>query len=309
MNLEYKMLWIDDHPKQVESAKQFVLERLARKGFQLKVQFLNNVKTAESLKSHFSSDYDLLAIDFQMSNGSINGDQIVKAIRSYCPLTEIVFYSSSPTQELKEKMLSQKIMVDGVYYANRKDLHERLNNVIDTTIKKTFDLNQMRGLFLSCVADFDHTIDELITHAFNRLESDEKRDEIKAKIKDTAMSHHVSSKERLENISNNEGIDVFLDMLTSDPKHKVLHGLLYDSNDDDLNAFCVRISNYTTEIIHPRNKLAHYMKKEARDGKYTLISKNKEFTFDDIQFQGLRHKLLEYRDVFDQLMNNISVKN
>jgi len=306
MNLEYKILWIDDHPKQVEPAKQFILERLARKGFQLRVQFLNNVETAASLKSHFSSDYDLLAIDYQMSNGSINGDQIVKAIRSYCPLTEIVFYSSSPTQELKEKMLAQKIMVDGVYYANRKDLHERLNNVIDTTIKKTFDLNQMRGLFLSCVADFDHTIDELITQVFNQLDTDEKRDEIKIKIKNTAMSHHMTSHAKLETVSNDENLEVFLGMLTSDPKHAVLHNLLHDSDDSELNSFCVRISNYTSEIIQPRNKLAHYMKKEEINGKYTLISKNREVTFDDALFQGLRHKLLEYRDTFDQLMKNMS---
>lgn len=306
MNLEYKILWIDDHPRQVEHAKQFVLERLARKGFKLEVKFLNNVSSAQSLKSHFTSDYDLLAIDYQMSNGSINGDQVVKAIRNYCPLTEIVFYSSSSPQELREKMWEQKAIVDGVYYANRQNLPERLNDVIGTTIKKALDLNQMRGLFLSCVADFDHIIEEIITTAFEKIKDDDVKTSVKEKIRETAITYHTTSKEVAEKISKEDTLEKFLTLLSSDPKHTILYGLLQSSNDESLDSYCVKIANYVSDIIQPRNKLAHYMKKEEAQGRYTLVSKDKTVTFDDEAFQTLRHRLLHYRDSFEQIKNSLS---
>lgn len=306
MNLNYKVLWIDDHPMRVQNAKEIVKTKLARKGFDLDVKFLSKVEQSHSLRKHFvDQEYDLLAIDFQMTGDGLQGDQIVKAIRLYCPLTEIVFYSSSPTNELRTIMINKNIMMDGVYYANRNDLHERLNEVIHTTIKKALDLNQMRGIFISCVADFDNIIDELINYAFDRLTDDSKKIGIKNKIREMTKSHHEKSINDVGNITDDDELDSFLSILSSNPKHKVLSQILHEIDDLNLISFCDKISAYEKDVIHPRNQLAHYMKKEFSSGKYTLVNKEKEVFFDDDGFQILRHKLLEYRDIFNELRGKL----
>lgn len=118
MKLTYNILWIEDRPRQVENAIEYIKVRLARKGFDLNVKKIQKVESDKSLRKHFSNaDYDLLVVDYKMQPGEKTGDQLIRSIRRFCDSTDIVFYSSDTPENLRGM-----ISVDGVYCVNRNDL-------------------------------------------------------------------------------------------------------------------------------------------------------------------------------------------
>jgi CheY-like chemotaxis protein len=302
MKLDYNILWIDDRPRQVESAIEHVRVRLARKGFDLNVKQVQQVDDDKSLKRHFANaDYDLLVVDYRMQPGARDGSQLIRSIRRLCDSTDIVFYSSDTPDELRGK-----INVDGVYCVNRNDLGARLDLIIHSTIKKVFDLNHMRGISLSQIADFDHIIEELICLGHARLDDDDSRVGIVNQICDDVGKYHLGAKEKIESLSRNLDISAYTSLLGSSFKYEMLTDILTLLDEAELDSYLQRAPNYRTEVIEPRNKLAHSMEKERKNGKYVLQNSSKEVEYSQDDFTALRIKLLEYRDMFSNIKKHIS---
>jgi len=299
MRLNYNILWIDDRPRQVEHAIEHVRVRLARKGFNLEVKTLEEVGDDRSLRNHFrNQDFDLLVVDYKMQPEARSGDQLIRSIRMFCDSTDIVFYSSATPDELRTK-----INVDGVYCVNRHHLGERLDHIIHSTIKKSLDLNNMRGMSLSQIADFDHLIDEIISLGHEKLLSDGVEESVIENICNTATKYHAESKEVIDALSRDLHISNYTKYLSSDPKCIVLRQILILLDDAQIDQYLRKIENYTEDVIQPRNKLAHAMQKEMRDGKYVMVNNEKEVIFGEDEFTALRIKLLNYKDTLESLKN------
>ncbi len=297
MNLDYDILWIDDRPRQINDVKEHIQNRLARKGFDLKVKMLQHPGDDKSLQRQFNSrDFDLLVVDFKMQPDERNGDDLIRSIRRFCDTTDIVFYSSETPSALRAK-----IDVDGVYCANRNHLKDTLDHVIHSTIKKVLDLNSMRGISLAQLADFDHAIDKAISSGYEKLIARGIESGVVEEMCETASSFHSNTHEKITNMPKDQHISEYTSLLSSNPKYTTLIKILNLLDSEELDRCSQRISNYENEIIVPRNQLAHAMEKKFESGNYILESRSREIKFTEGDFTMLRVKLLDYRDQLQQI--------
>jgi len=296
MKLTYNVLWIDDRQKQIAPAQDRVRAKLARLGFELNLITVDKVDDDNQLKAYFKKhDFDLLVVDFKMQPGAKNGGELIKVIRRYCTATDIAFYSSETPKQLRTK-----INVDGVYCYNRNSLPNELMHLIDSRLKKLLDLNQMRGLYLAAVADFDHLIDEIIHSAFDQINDELKLSNVEYII-ETALSFHEKKVEELKGFKKDSHIDQYTNQLSSNPKIGLLLKILSEVDDEQLFTHLEVLRGYTNDIIVPRNKLAHSMEIKSKSGVYTLKNSTKEFEFNMDDFLQLRHKVLDYKDTFENI--------
>lgn len=293
MKLTYNVLWIDDRQKHVENAQNRVREKLARLGFELKLTKITRVNDENQLKACLTkNEFDLLIVDYKMQEGEKNGSELIKIIRRYCTATDIAFYSSETPKELRTK-----IDVDGVYCYNRNTLPNELMHLIDSRLKKLLDLNQMRGLYLAAVADFDHFIDDIIHSAFDKIDEQHKLPNIEYIIK-TSVSFHEKKVAELKKLQTDSHIDQYTSYLSSNPKIELLIKILDDMDNEQLYTHSEVLREYTKDIIVPRNQLAHSMEVQSNKGVYSLKNNSKEFEFNLDDFLRLRHKVLNYKDTF-----------
>ncbi|MDU0354270.1 hypothetical protein RS130_10305 [Paraglaciecola aquimarina] len=188
-----------------------------------------------------------------------------------------------------------------MYCYNRADLPNSLIHLIEVRLKKLLDLNQMRGLYLAAVADFDHFIDNIIHTTFDKMECENLKEEAVGHIFNNVLSFHEKQVEKIKKLSKDGHINTYTDLISSNPKITLLIKMLNDLDDEQLYAHIESLSKYTEDIIVPRNKLAHSMEVECKQGKYILknSSRESEFTLDD--FLTLRHKVLDYKDTFESI--------
>jgi DNA-binding response OmpR family regulator len=296
MKLTYNVLWIDDRQRQIEPAQDRVRSKLARLGFELNLTKVDKVDDENQLKAHFTkNEFDLLVVDFKMQPGAKDGGELIKIIRRYCTATDIAFYSSETPKQLRTK-----INVDGVYCYNRDSLPNELMHLIDTRLKKLLDLNQMRGLYLAAIADFDHLIDEIIHSAFDKIDDELKLPNVEYII-GTALSFHEKKVVALNELKTDLHIDQYTNLLSSNPKIGLLLKILGELDDEQLFTHLEVLRGYTGDIIVPRNKLAHSMEVKSKAGVYTLKNSTKEFEFNMDDFLQLRHKVLDYKDTFENI--------
>src|SRR6185369_4137526 len=109
MNLTYRILWIEDNDQYIESLNQATLERYVQEqGFDLDITFRTSPE--DIALEVDGSAYDLMVIDYQITEdnrhdetgkenarGSKTGDDVIKSVREHDCLTEVIFYSGSPT--------------------------------------------------------------------------------------------------------------------------------------------------------------------------------------------------------------------
>jgi CheY-like chemotaxis protein len=291
MKLTYNVLWIDDRQKQVKNAQDRVREKLARLGFELNLTEISKVDDENALRSCLrKNSFDLLVVDFKMQQGAKDGSELIKIIRRFCTATDIAFYSSETPSELRTK-----INVDGVYCYNRNTLPDELMHLIGSRLSKLLDLNQMRGLYLAAVADFDHLIDNIIHSSFSKINPELKLLNIEYIIS-TVLKFHKSKVQEIEKLDKNLKIEQYTEYLSSNPKVELLIKVLNELDDEQLYTHLEVLRGYTDDIIKPRNQLAHSMEVSSKSGIYILKNSTKEFQFTMDDFLRLRHKVLDYKD-------------
>ncbi|RZG13473.1 response regulator [Pseudoalteromonas sp. CO342X] len=292
MKQTYNILWIDDRQNQVEKAQNRVREKLARMGFELELKKVSKINNDSELKGLFKSiQYDLLVVDYKMQQGAKDGSELIKVIRRHCTATDIAFYSSDTPQNLRAK-----INVDGVYCFNRADLPNQLIHLIETRLNRLLDLNQMRGLYLAAVADFDHLIDEIIHNSFSKISCSNVKKSTIDHIFDTVLKFHQKKANEIGKSDRTGDISDYTHLLTSQPKIELLLKVLNELEDEQLFTHVENLKRYCEDIIQPRNRLAHSMEIDSTGGIYTVRNNMKESKFEKEDFLSLRHKVLNYRD-------------
>ena len=82
---------------------------------------------------------------------------MIETIRKKHVLVEIVFYSQAGNP--KEKFATPP---DGVYFTSREDAKERITAVIDLTLKKAQDINNIRGLVIAETIDIETKLGDVL---------------------------------------------------------------------------------------------------------------------------------------------------
>lgn len=285
MRIEYRILWIDDTPEWVESQVDNVREYLSDFGFVLSPDIKSSYKGIDF------SQYDIIAVDCNLSDEE-KGVDALSLIRDNDVYTEILFYSQDGEPKLREEMKNNR--VDGVYCASRTSFPERIKKLIDTTIRKTQEINNLRGLVMAETS----ALDKLIKDILLKIEWTEER----------FMSHH---KERDE--YHDQQKKQLKKLLPFDAKN--IGPLLYRHFDSMSRFFLLKkfitggdwesIKEYE-EIMHKRNILAHG-KEISSSAEKIIIEiierygsiKTIEFTPND--FIELRKKIKDFRRKFEKL--------
>jgi len=162
MNLHYDIAWIEDQPDSVVNFAREISDGVRKIGFRPMIKYFQTPAEINALVNDHkkSSRFDLFLVDWNLMEGT-HGDEIIDALRNDGLFTDVVFYSSAGIDELR-KVVSSKGL-EGVFIADRKsEFANRTLGVIKSTVKKVVDVENMRGIAASCVADIDYKLSESI---------------------------------------------------------------------------------------------------------------------------------------------------
>ena len=304
MNLDFKILWFDDQPESMRITAEGIKTRLARLGFNLTIRSIDRIIDLKSLVPTLKREgkYDLIMLDWDMGK-SASGDVIARELRTKFHYMDIVFYSAETMHELRTKIYNQGI--DGVYCAQRNNLIVDTMDLIRSILKKVLDLNQMRGIMMAQVSDFDKKLTNCLMAWHELVDVDGKADLVE-KIKSAIKKSHEDKLDKLTGVQPENEFNDLLEMwsFSSDLRFRVLLKILKDHNkghttQDILDKF----KTFQSEVLKPRNDLAHVV--ETVVNGQTVLKCGDEI-YDDDRLTQIRRGLCAHSDNLDDILASIS---
>ena len=295
MNLVYSILWFDDESEYFDSLDLEPLEKRVQDwGFDLRIDPTTDPEKFRELAPY--DKYDLLVVDYNLSNFDKHGDEFIEEIRNHGIYTEIIFYSANPISDLWDAVAMRRL--EGVFLSPRGDpLMAKIENVARQSVKKVLDLNNVRGMVMAEVAEIDGQLDSLAVTVFNTLSQEGKQIILEDYIRKISKFHD-KKKQKAEGIN---GIDDLLDLCESSKKWQLCRSLIKKKDEGKLK----EMDGYQEDILMPRNFLAHGTPVSERD---TMIFnyEGKEYRFNDEEGVRLRKDLKMFSEAFKQLCDHFS---
>lgn len=304
MNLDYKILWFEDQENWYDEAKKVVKRIVEEHGF----TFPEPPRYANSKEWGVINfrEFDLILVDLKLDNET--GDSIIERIRTEADIyTEIVFYSSDGESAVRKAILAKE--VDGVYCSARDaDKFERkVTKVIETTLKKVQDINNMRGLIMASTSDLDEVMLEIIEKFVNIGNKDSLNiSSYIFEIVDEFISQKNTSYTDLK--KNNDSIGLVNDTLLFDSykRARVIQRIIKMISNENLEHLAKFLEVYNKEIINPRNAFAHVTPKEDENGNKILVPKRGDtIIFTDEYCKEIREKLSVHNDNLNLISEHI----
>lgn len=290
MNLKYSILWFEDQMDSMEPLVDDIKEFVESIGFKF------SDPRVESNGSNFDSlrheDYDLILMDYKLSNHE-NGDSLIERIRNHQIYTDIIFYSSSTVLDLRKAIHDKGL--DGVYCVSRtaEAFLAKVKSIIESTVKKVLDLNNMRGLVMAEVSDCDEKMKQIIS-LYVKKYSGEKADAFISDRK-TKLMESISSK--LCHLEKQPSEQLF-DSRDFDASHRwraVKNITKTEATDREACTTC-----YENEIIKKRNHLGHVVEITNDAGEKCLAYG--DFVFNDESCRQILTDLKKHSDNFDAII-------
>lgn len=319
MRMKYKIFWFEDDIWRMNRTETYqgiqdIIIFLESQGFECDLTIYLNTQVPDSytrlksldptiLPSFESSDLshvrfdlvDLVIVDFNMWEWQSWVDIIDFIRRDINEIyTEIFFYSANEN----ETDLRIKADKDGLYCANWAEVFtsNKLERVIKTTIHKSQDLYNLRGLVMSETSELD---DLMRTYLKNLCSSE------RAVLTDHNICCSRSRFKRRE-ITFSSVVLVFLS------KHWRINSIIDNARSSDL---CSQINEYLSspwyswvywtafidykdDIIAKRNKLAHW----KCDDTIPFVLKIDSLEFREADFASIRTDIKRYKNVLDWLI-------
>lgn len=306
MKLKYNLLWIENEEDWMESVEEDIKSMVEDNAFEY-VRY--NCKQEEDGLNY--NAYDLILMDLNLDSQP-SGDLLIKKIRENGIYTDVVFYSAGGLENIKQK--AREYNLEGVYFSGRNKVQfvEKVTKVIETTIRKVQDLNNLRGLVMGEVSELDALMQSVLEKYFT---NQERLAVLHDKVtKDREKSIHKS----LENLSSNKcdkkctlslrnkNIKEIAEIYDSSQRARSIGVILKDLNIEgqfaiDNERFFV---SYKNEIIEKRNNLAHCESK-MEDGVEILCTRKGNVTFDAEDFKKIRQDIAKYNKLFNEILNSI----
>jgi CheY-like chemotaxis protein len=166
MKLRYVIVWFEDSRTFVNTSKTSIEEHLQELGFSPTI--VQRRSGARSLQLINSVNPDLILIDVNLA-GKAKGQDIVEKIRNNELYTDVVFYSQHPD------FLNEVGKLEGVFYCDRGGLEQKTQKIIDITVKREQDVNNLRGVLIAEAIDIERKMESFITHYLGLSKNEEKR--------------------------------------------------------------------------------------------------------------------------------------
>lgn len=299
MRIEYKILWVEDDKSWYGTTKELFSDTLDDLGFKLICKRCESIKEVKNeVEENNLEGYDLLLVDFTLKNFE-TGDTIIdflRKIKNEPILTDVLFYSSA-VENVRESM--NKLGLEGVYTADRKEIETKFEQVVNTTIKKVQEVNNMRGLIMAETSDLDELMYEIIK---KMLDSD-----ISERLTTYIQTEIEATLEKISGIVYNKDLELIDKMgdsrvFTSFHRAKGINRI-YKLKKIGIEKF---FEVYNRDIISTRNLFAH-VKESYEEGKKVLISTStgEKEIFDEKRCVEIRHSLIEYRETLEEIKKTV----
>lgn len=293
MRLDFRILWIDDQPKHVVSFAEGIRRKLKDLGFHLDLVAAENLSKVEHyIGEHIHDDgIDLVLVDFDLGTGN-GGEVALSAIRERFPYKDLIFYSATDTEKLRTIAFNSKI--DGIHFSTRLSLVDDTSKVIGNLLRKTLDLDHMRGVVMSATSDIDYMVEKSLLAVYERLEDERKPDLLKKMIDSlkTKIERYQKDIEKAESKNTIESILKLKHLFTAFDRLSVLLEELKVWAVDSSSEYLDQGKIYQNDVIPRRNKLAHAMLRNI-DGKQVLVGLETPITLEDMT--RLRCDLIDHR--------------
>lgn len=309
MKLEYNILWIDNDLKEyVENGSlRDVEEILTEKGFEPNVEkVFDEADLDEFINKH---DYDLIISDYNLENTT--GDVIIENIRTQKKSdSEILFYTAQPESSFKDKtqVMERLWMIDRLtFHIGRENLIDKIEKVINLTLKKLLELNATRGLITAATSHLDVEIEEI----YYTLIDKPVNEEVKPKIEKIFRTDYMEIRKNLlkkckaQRDSHTADYKTYFSQSDAFRKWDLLKELISLSvpNGFDLDLF----KEYFKEVIDVRNKFAHAKAVEV-EGRLVLKGhiEGKDFEFTEESCIKIRQDLINHKRNIETLKQSIN---
>jgi len=311
MKLDYNILWLDNDIQDyidngdVKSINDFLIEL----GFEPNIV---TVKDEADLDKYLVIDYDLIISDFNLNKE--NGDVVIYRLRQERKLaTEILFYSARTDfiqdKEVKERLaFMERINIQ----VGRDSLLDKIEKVIELTVRKLFELNATRGLITAATSELDVEIEMLsITILRNHLKKSE--DDLNGIVEFYVKDFLTKNPERFIERHKKNGFDSSFKFIEANRKWGIFRDTLKEFNKaasaKEINAFLEFNKTYFEDVIKVRNKFAH-SKAEKIGDKVVLKGQieGEDFEFDTTKCIEIRKKLIDHKREIENLKAYLGIK-
>ena len=325
MKLDYNILWFEDDIKSFNDKKIFIKSILD--DFNLNFPEPRHEIDGKNIDTINYSKYDLIIADMNLAKQE-KAMSLLDKIRKQNIFTEVLFYSSDGEKAVRNELANYDI--DGAYCSGRniEDFEFKAREVIQTIIKKTQDLVNLRGLVMSEVSELDSLMEDIIlkyysTKNLNSKEWEKFKSKIIKNAQDSLKKRLLPKYEEIEKngttekkplcskdcihiwYNANDINEILKDFeFDSAKKAHTIHEIIKELGCSTNFAF----SKYKDEIINVRNDLAH-SKSEIRDGKEVLVTKKHEnLVFSQDTFLEIRKNIKKYNDIFTKLQEQVNAE-
>jgi CheY-like chemotaxis protein len=307
MRLDYWILWFEDKPSWLEPIQDGLGIKLGDLGFRLLVDRQSNGENLAKLSKNPKFDLVLMDFDLQTTNGEkVNGDELIRQIRqTHGVFTEIVFYSNKAVGGLRSAVFENG-KSDGVYCFNRndRDFSDSVMKIIDTTIKKVLDTNNMRGLAMASVANCDQHVIDAVVIRWGQLGNDAK-EVIRQKALDKMVSVQTSIGDQIKAMQSEQDLRAILTShgYPSQTRFNLLNSLTKSKKGCEIvGPVRLNLQSYPDVLAH-RNRLGHARAIET-DG-VVIFEGHEHIIYDDAKFRELRQQMIIQENALTTLITLI----
>jgi len=312
MKLKYKILWVEDNPKSIRRDKSRIIEYLTDLGFEC---IDSNPETDIEIITSFdefqtkigyskTSDFDLLLVDLDLGKrvSKDEGEEIIRKVRDAKVYSEIIFYSSQ-YEELKRKLEFK--FVEGIFTSSREELYDKVENIIDVTIKKTQDVNNLRGLIMAEVAELDIIKEEIIEKASVKINNKDLEKYVLNKIKSSGKSCLNKAQKHLDDIDNVIFKSLFKKpgFVDSNKKAFTIGEALEKLNITNPVTKTSFTQPYIDSILTKRNKFAHIRECMRNDENGNQCKFIDDIPFTEEKCIEIRKEIKSYKQILEEIKN------
>jgi len=333
MKLSYKILWFEDDQDYFEEdlqpdAKNFI----ESKGFNFVCVYRKNGSELKDLIEH--QTYDLIVSDLNLGKDE-TGEKLIDYIRDEKHiLTEVLLYSAN--ESALTTIIENKGWIERASFSiGLRNLPGKLKNIINLSIKKVEDVNNLRGLVIAETIDLEKKIEFVLLKFFEASEakvSNEIKEKLRKSIYEKKLSKHQKDLESIEKIPL---IDIKNlideDVLTANNTYETVASIIKNKlvminvqlsikglesefkvkllqEKERFETIRSEYINFKKEIIDIRNILAHVEEKKDENGVPYLKSSMKgmeEIRFNSEKYIEIRTHLKKHSNNLDSILENI----
>lgn len=298
MKLDYNILWIDNDLKDYidNGSIKDVEEILIEKGFEPNIELVFDEANLDEFID--KCDYDLIISDYNLENTT--GDLIIERIRVEKQLdTEILFYTAQTENSFKnkEEVRNRLAFIERLTFQIGRDrLLDKIEKVINLTLKKLLELNATRGLITAATSHLDVEIEEIYYDLIDKIIDGEVNPKIEKIFRTDyrEIKKNLVKKCKAQRDSHTADYKTYFSQSDAFRKWNLLKELISLSVPEGFNLDLFK--KYYEEVIDIRNKFAHAKAVEV-EGRLVLKGhiEGKDFEFTEDSCIKIRQDLINHK--------------